>query len=362
MEVNSKSKEHKKRIALLCFLCKRLLTKPVLLFVLGFTPIIMVSIELYFLQDTKGYQVGICSESESQWNKELIALFIDNNEQYEGIIEFVFYDNQLEMIHDIQSNYVDCGYILQENLQKRVEEQQWNRQIITYSAPKFLAKSVVDEIFIRYFFEYCSNQWYVRYLAENEVFSEINEDELKNKMQALLNQQSIGDETFQLEILELGGSDQESKITDATMTIFPLRGMCVIYIFFISLMSVLDSLKDRDNMMFIHLKKERMVTVFNIVTPVIISAISSLICFYLVGQWKGIVEFYQMFVYVVVVCLWSIVFSYIIKKESYFFMVLPVVLTVSILITPMFWDLGNIFSVIAFLEKGFPMYYYYFIN
>ena len=100
--------------------------------------------------EVQGIAVGVCAEDEK--GKELL----EKLESVEGIFRFQDYQNEEEMIRQIENGTLECGYVFPEGFYENILRGRTVRQITLYCSPASSAHKISYEVVFSELFEILS--------------------------------------------------------------------------------------------------------------------------------------------------------------------------------------------------------------
>lgn len=356
----------KKTGVILGTLFKRLMHRKGLLLCFLAMPMLILSMQALEQSSKSGIRAGIYMEADTEWNEKLAGLLTDTQEQ----IQFVRYQDLEAMQQDIVAERIECGYILQEDLQNRMGNKKWNNSVIVYESAHSMLTPIINEAFFQKIFTLVSGEWFEGYVANHEAYSEVERKELLAKVREGLQDQLENGNTFHAEHIYVdtaagytGGTDTQADTGEDAAAgrdgqVFPVRGIAAVMIFVCGLIGIFDCIADRKEGPFLIMGKRLAVHLLDIALPVAAAAVIALLTFFFAGEWKGMVEIPGIFVYSILVIFWCFLFSLPVRSEKTMAVWLPVFVLCSLILTPVFLDLGTFIPVFRLLEKWLPVTYY----
>lgn len=357
----------KKTGILLKLLTGRLLHRKSFVCCLVLIPLLIFSFSVWEREDKTGVKAGVFTEEENEWNVNFLSLLTEP----ESEIQFIQYRNLKRMTQDIVSGHIECGYILHDDLQNRMENKKWDNAVIVYESPESMLTSVVNEVFFERLFTCVSEEQVEGYVAERAEYREINSGKPEEEFRERLKEREAGGETFEVEyhyagICPSGGEDSSGEENGSggkggsggEHGVFPFRGMIAMLIFLSGLLGIFDVIKDRKEPVFLRTGRRKAVLFADIAIPVLLAAVFSLISVFFSGKWKGTVEIPAMIVYSIIVIVWCTVFSLFVRNENGMAVCLPVLIIYSLICTPVLIDTGLFSPVFTVLGKWIPTVWY----
>lgn len=221
----------------------RILTKRLLLkksFVLCLLLTVLVSV------------VAVQAEKQSQ-TKVYAAVYTEDGElgevlsAYDGLIKFLLFDTEEELKRSVLTGKTECGYILQEDLQKQIMQGRGSWAVTVYESADSTLTKLVNEVLFERIFYVISSKLYEGYIAENEDFQtvkeEIGEKELRKAAINALKEKRTDGSTFTFSLFkeenaEESGGNSEQKAQ------FPVWAVALAEVFFCGIIGVPDACED----------------------------------------------------------------------------------------------------------------------
>ncbi len=351
----------KETYVIIRILCKRLLYRKGLFLCLLAIPFLMLAVQALEKDGETDILAGVYTEQESTWNEQLRRLLTETD----GSIQFVSYQDFEVMQQDIVAGRIECGYILQEDLQNRMERQHWNHAVTVYESAHSLLTPVINEVFFEQLFTLVSSEWFEGYVANYEGFAEIDRQELWKAIRLRLREQLengtlFSVEHYDIEEYEVESSREETSVPSgqAEVRVFPVRGIAAVMILLCGLIGLFDSIADRSSGPFPVKRRQKTVSVLDVVLPVSAATTLGLVTLVFSGEWKGAVEIPQMFLYSILVVIWCLLLGLFIQSEKVLAVLLPVLVLCSLILPPVFLDLSAFLPGFGVLEKWLPVTYY----
>lgn len=356
----------RERMVLCGILTKRLLCKKSFWVILCLLLLCMIGVRELEKGSETTVQVAVCAENDSAWKEAL--------KKETGLIQFYFCDSVEQLKRDVVTGSAECGYVLTEDLQKKVEEDDWYWSIEVYeSSQSMLTRTINETVFSRIFYV-ISSEWYAGYIAEKADLETAEEVENKGVILEVL-RSSMGDgSTFSvvteyvdrnaLPAYGQGGAGQQTDMQPekepqaGNRGVFPVRGVAAAGIFLCGLLGAGDVLRDKRKGYFIG--KPRIWTgAFTIGLPVFFAAVGAYIALWVTATDRGVVrELFLLGGYVLLVTVYALVLQWIVRKEHLLAGMIPFLFLGSLVCAPVFIDLGSIFPVFGILENLFPATWY----
>ncbi len=182
-----------------------------------------------------GITIGVCAEDEKglQLLKKL--------QTEKGIFQFVGYSNEEEMIRQVESGALECGYLLPNGFYDQLLKGKTAHQITLYYSPASSAHKVSYEAVFAELFELLSEDFLREYLKENGYAEGIESEKAKERLLDLNAQYMGNGSTFHF-VYET----MEHQTDEKPQNLNTLRGCIGIVIFFMSLLGFGNCLEQRN--------------------------------------------------------------------------------------------------------------------
>lgn len=338
---------------ILKILMKRLFHRKAFLACLAAIPFLVFGMQELEKGSDTYIRAGVYMEKETAWNQKLCTLLTKTD----GRIQFTPYHNLDEMQQDIVSERIECGYILQEDLQNDMLSNKWNNSVPVYQSAHSMLTPVVNEVFFKELFTLVSEDWFEGYVANQEEFSPVEKEKLREISKERLQKYLENGSTFFVEYHYLD-TNSKNEGTETERSVFPVRGMTAVMILLCGLIGIFDCIADRERGPFPILGRKKTVFCLDLMLPVFSGAAIGLIVLFFTGIWKGMVEIPAMLGYSILVIIWCMLFRLLVRNQKQLAAVLPLILLCSMLLTPVFVDLSSLLPAFQVLEKLIPVTYY----
>ncbi len=320
----------------------------ILIFTLG-----MLAMRIYFYinpveDEVQGIAVGVCAEDEK--GEELL----EKLESVEGIFRFQDYQNEEEMIRQIENGTLECGYVFPEGFYENILRGRTVRQITLYCSPASSAHKISYEVVFSELFEILSEDILRRYLEEN-YFLEGKELQEARERVLSLNRQYAGDgSTFHFVYETL-----EEKEAEKPENLNILRGLIGVIIFFMSLLGLGNCLDQRNLYQILPGKSGRIFRSGCIHAAVFGSIFIGGICIFLSGTDSGIFhEIKGLFIYALILEVYLRGLYLLVRKSTVLYGMLPALLLGCCLFSPVFIKTGRYLPGADWISFLFPVTYY----
>ncbi len=296
----------------------------------------------------QGIAVGGYAEDEK--GRELL----EKLESVEGIFRFQTYQDEEEMIRQIENGTLECGYVFPEGFYENILRGRKVRQIILYCSPASSAHKISYEVVFSELFEILSEDILRTYLEENH-FLERGELQAARESVLALNKQYAGNgSTFHFVYETV-----EEKEAERPENLNTLRGIIGVIIFFMCLLGFGNILDQRTLYQILPEKSGRIFRSGCIHVTVLGSILTGGICIFLSGMGSGVLnEIQGLFIYALVLEGYLRALQLFIKKSKVLYGLLPAVLLGCCLFCPVFIKIGRYLPGADWISFMFPVTYY----
>lgn len=234
---NTQSMSKKKMPPIILILLKRQFYKKSLLACLLVSSLLSVMIVKLEQKSETTVIAGVYAEDE-----HLIKLLEDRN----GLVKFTFYKSIEELKENVVKGKVECGYVLQEELQNDIVNGNGNWSITVYQKADSTLTLLINEVLFERIFYNITSEWYEGYIANSKYFetikAEIGVDQLKTKAKEALWEKQNDGSTFSVMVKAPDGYVTQEERNVAS---YPLWLVLICNLFFSALIGVRENYVDR---------------------------------------------------------------------------------------------------------------------
>lgn len=279
-----------------------------------------------------------------------------------SVLGFYMSNSIEELYKNIENGDTDCGYVFSKDITKQLDSQSYKGCITLIKSSSQFISSISNEVVFSALFRIYGKTIATNYINSSSLFSSIKTSAIKmaeEKYDYYVN----GAATFYIDFETLssnGTTDTLSSIEVETSS-FPIRGILSILIFIAGLFGCIQWLKDSENGVFAPMSYsfQHISRILYIIIPTGLFAISSLITIYLAGiQLSFWIELKSMVLYILLIIVFGLLLSYIIRKSTLLISLIPVFIIGSLVLCPVFINIGTFLPVANILNKLFLPYYY----
>lgn len=313
-----------------------------------------------------------------------IALFVQNGQEGElgerlvqaltgrtdddGMFRFYLSQDEQQLKDDVVSRRAECGYVIEEDLQGRLDRGSYKRAITVYASPSTVTAELSTEVVFSVMMELYNRDLLEHYVMEGEAFELMGEPgnparkDAAEKAGQLYDAWIASGETFHFTY----ASPDDSGTADiaasaAAPSVFPVRGLVAVCLFVIGLYGMVITGTDERKGLFLPLPYRDRIPcrIACMAGPVCMAAVSGLLAIWLGGSSQGFLkELAAMGGYLVLVVAFSFVFGTVCKSPQVLCCLIPFFLIGSLLFCPVILDAGQVFPAFRTIGKLFLPYYY----
>ena len=302
-----------------------------------------------------GIKTGIFAEDEA--GERLFSKL----QEEEGIFDFALYNDQEEMLRQIENGSLECGFVLPEGFYENLEQGKMMRQIVLYYSPASSAHKISYEVVFGHLFELLSDHVlsdYVEYTREAGIFGhEEREDFSENLLEEILEKNeyySQNGSTFSFLYEQIG---KEGKQEAQSLNV--VKGCIAVVVFLMSLLGLANSYESKAIQGGLSKSRQRKIreTALNIF--ILGSILLGGILLILSGSGEGFKkEALGLMVYFVILEIYIRMLKLIIRTSEAVYGLIPVLILGSLLFCPVFIQIKAYLPIAEAVEKLFPVSYY----
>lgn len=289
-----------------------------------------------------------------------------------GLFRFYLCDREEQVKEEVASKRAECGYVISEDLRRKLDEKDYRRCIQVYSAPSTVLASLSTEVVAAALMKLYDREIFLDYIVESEDVRQAvawlgaaagadasgAEEILRSRAGAVYDKWMGNGSTFRF---EYGYRGSRGQVPEEKPRVFPVRGLVAVYLFLVGLYSAVLVGEDQARGLFLPLPgpRRRLCALAALAAPVSLAAVSAFGalkaggCLVEPGR-----ELAVMGVYLAAVCIFSAAMKVVCRKPQVLCCGIPVFLVGSLLFTPVFLDIGQFFPALGWVEKLFlPSYY-----
>ncbi|MBO5460611.1 MAG: hypothetical protein J5983_02285 [Ruminococcus sp.] len=317
----------------------------------GICMIILLVSQIH-LPSANNINVGIASSNDEYGQKMMEAL-----KEMDSIFTFVEYDNAKKLTKDVEAGRLECGFILEEDFQERIQKDDL-KDIVTYvCTPQTTKGEVVKETVYAAFLQVYGEE----ILIDNEetVFGRKNEAItsmlLEEYQHNLKNSRLLEMKT------EIVSADNMESVAEETADVLPVQGIAGALLFLMLWFEAGRKFEKSGSYVYaaLDMQNRNIFEYCGYLAAVTIPAVITVLLILLLGQGRSVwKEMLAMMVFVFIGCLWILAVGKLFKKSTTFLSWAMTIVLIQALICPVFVDLAVYFPALGLIRKIFPLEWY----
>ena len=314
-------------------------------------------------RDEEGIVIAVYSPEKEE---SLGGRLLDRLEEYgDGMFSFCVCSSEEEVSQAVASRQAECGYVLPEDLEKRLDEGDYRRAVRVYRAPSTAAAQMASEVVYSLLAQEYDRKILTDYVQRDEVFDFLDggadEERLEasERAGALYDVYSSNGSTFRFSYQEDSENDQEAASQGDT--VFPVRGLASVLVFTAGIYGAAVLKEDEACGLFLRLPFQirGLCKSAGLGAPVALAALSGLAALLVCGQWttwQG--EFGRMALYGIAVVVFGRILERLVPSSRTICCLLPFLIIASLVFCPVFVDLGQLWPEVRMGGRFLlPTYY-----
>ncbi len=298
-----------------------------------------------------GIKTGIFAEDEA--GERLFSKL----QEEEGIFDFSLYDDQEEMLRQIENGSLECGFVLPEGFYENLEQGKMMRQIVLYYSPASSAHKISYEVIFGHLFELLSDHVlsdYVEYTKEAGISGQEETEKLLEEILEKNEYYSQNGSTFSF-LYEQIGKEGEQEVQPLNI----VKGCIAVMVFLMSLLGLADSYESKAILGGLPKSRQREVRETALNISILGSILLGGILLILSGRGEGFKkEVLGLMVYFVILEIYIRLLKLIIKTSEAVYGLIPILILGSLIFCPVFIQIKSYLPIAELIEKLFPVSYY----
>lgn len=342
---------------------KRLLKKPSFLILLLLLPLCTFALTKLSQKSDSTIQVGIylnLQNADSLAQSTYEILLAD-----ESIVQFHGYQKKEELLHDIKTKQIDCGYFLPDKLLEALAKNGSGDTIQVFYPPDSLSAKMLNEKVYGAIIQEYSFDILKEFVSKEEIFSYMDSEQMNKELRNGYDLYRSNNSTFTFEYgySENGKTDSNHSLTENPLDYLtlPIRGMLAVFILAAGFSGGLLWYTDYKNGIYQQVSGSLSgyVQFITIWIPVFYTGIASLLCIYLSGlNASFFTELASMLFYCILVTGFCSLLRLLIPTEIMYACAMPIIALVSLIACPVFTDFSIYIPSLKLLRLFLPPYYF----
>ena len=350
--------------------CKRYARRLSFLAVLFLLPIGAMAVHQFQKTGNQGIDIAISVEGggENRLGQRLMDSLVDRSLGADsGMFHFYACEDEAQARDDVASNRAECGYVIYEGLQEKLQAGKYKRSIGVISSPSTVTASLSTETVFAALMKLYDRKLLEDYVAKEEMFASLGNVGSEARGEAAAQAGSLYDKwlgngsTFRFEYSFLGQEEAQKGGKEAEAEVFPVRGLVAVYVFVAGLYGAVVACQDSERGLFLPLA-------YGVRTPCKIASIAAPVA--MTGAagplalWTGRTlgplpgELAAMCLYCGFVSVVSWLLCLVCRKSQILCCTIPFFIIGSLVLCPVFVDAGRFFPVLEQVGRMFPPWHY----
>ncbi|MDD3252835.1 MAG: hypothetical protein PHV18_09765 [Lachnospiraceae bacterium] len=293
------------------------------------------------------------------------VLTADREQSSDSLFRFYRCASEEQVKEDVAARRAECGYVVEDDLRKRLNDRDFKRCIRVYSAPSTVTAPLSSEVVLSRLLELYDPEVLRDYVQKAELFDGISlrESEKRSRLAEeaveLYETWKGNGSTFRFVYQWTDGGGDRAE--ESQVRLFPVRGLVAVYLLVTGMYSAAVNLADERRGLFLAVSYRYRVFCrgISLAAPVLLAACSGMAMLVLArAAISPCRELVGMIWYGAAVVIFSGVLRVVCRKEAVICGLIPFFLVGSLLFCPVFLDMGRFVPELSFVEKFFlPGYY-----
>lgn len=340
--------------------CKRLIKKPLLIFTILLMPLATLLLRQCSTRQDAMLRVALCLDpspaqaSASPASEELLKHMASLSD---ASISFYLCKDKKELVRDVKSRKANCGYLIPANLEERIPNYvQKGAPFLTVIREKEDATTrIVDEIVLSK--NYGSIAFHIL-----EDFLEKNTDTSPDKEKLMQTFQSHASNELLFQFQYLSGEENailQKKSIGILM--LPLRGIVAAILLLACMAGELICFQDRMEGRYhqMNRRQKRLAALYSLLIPGLAAAIAALASIKIAGISGNLFrEFPAMACYLFACLGLASLLGKLLPSQGFYLASMPIMLLLSLLLAPVFIDLGSLLPAMRKMGDLLPATWY----
>lgn len=333
--------------------CKRQLKHPFFIVMLLLMPAALWGFSRLEQQDSGKIAVALYGEEQ-----ELVSEISSNLTAQDGMFQFYVCESEQMLKDDVASRKAECGYMFTEDFKKKLDERNFKRSIKVYAAPSTIMEELAKEVVFASVIEAYGKVILEQFLDQSDIFTAPDMEQLQNELIGIYELQQRQGRTFSFRYETLSTEPIEDSVARIA---FPVKGMLAIYLMVIGMFSAVTVMKDQRRGLFVTLPYGYAIPckLAVLAAPVFLAGVSAWLTLLVTGNaeaiWK---EAAALMVYLLLVTFVCYLWKLIVRDPLLLCSLIPIFILASLVICPVFFDIGQWLPGVAKLRYLLLPYYY----
>lgn len=351
----------KKSVLMFYLLCKRQLKQPVLVLLLISMPIMGLIFRAIPSMHEGGIpSVALYAQSSNETANAVIEHIISNNDG----IHFYRADSVDELESAVIAKDAQCGFIFDDNMKDNILDNKANDSVTLVSNGGDSVTGTVTQIVFSSIMTVLTKDISIKYMEEHDFFNKIRWPLAMEYFNSQFDTIYASGSSLQINFKTLitdSSSEYDTIDMKSQNSTLPVRPLVGVLIFVACILGVHKWLSDRESGVFIPMSRSTVMAsrFLYVIVSVLLFSISGVITVVLSGfALSASDEIMLTFLSIVANVIFGVLLTFIIKKSRTIIALLPVLIICSLLICPVFTDIGIYMPLIRLVNKFLPPTYF----
>ncbi|MBS6645496.1 MAG: ABC transporter permease [Clostridiaceae bacterium] len=336
-----------------CLSCKRQLKHPGYLILLLFLPLVLYGAAKMEAKDEEGVKIALYVEGGDLAERTVASLM-----ERDSVFDFYRCDTVEELEREVSSKQAECGYIFYEDLEERLNEEKYRRSIGLCTSPATVISPLASEVVFAALMEQYGRVLLENYVINEQGFEPLDEKQAWAELSELFDMYRTNHSTFAFAYDTIDGGN----IQDVTVkTGFPVRGVAAVMVFIAGIFASVMLLEDEKKGLYIPVPYSQKLwcKAASVLALVFLAAVSGLVSLKVTGNMGNFgYELACMAVYVILVSGFAFLLKSVVRNGAVICCLIPFFIIGSLILCPVFLDVGQWLPDIKIAQRLFLPYYY----
>lgn len=347
----------KKLFLWIWLLMKRQLKNPaVTAFLLGIPVAAIIFANIPSMSEAQEPRIGIVVSDSDELSMRILEQLL--NREYS--VEFCRVPNYEALKEGVRSKQLECGYVFDSSLTEKYRKKQYDNSILQVQGNSEFIPSMAKEILFSAVFSVCAKDMAVDYVDNSQIF-EKHHDRAKEMVANSYDAYMEGSGTFYMKFSRLEAADNGRVVAiDEKEGLFPVRGILAVLVYLAGLFGCVQWKMDKEKGVFLTMSHGFFIVSRPLyaMIPTFLFAVSAEVTMAVTNTADYPAELWRMLLYVVGIVLFSWLLNFIIPSSRGAVAVIPVLLTLSMVLCPIFVNILTTVPAAKYLARLLLPYYY----
>ncbi len=307
---------------------------------------------------------AVCNHDTSRDGEEFEKVIYKTS----SIYHFYTVDSDEQLKKDVLSGKANIGFVIPEGFFESSAHINGIKQITEYTTNSSRLPNVGHEIFFSKLFKMISYEVVLEELDNNLVNAVTTSlPDVENGEELLISAKEELSEVYFESVDDSGVYENQfndendyDSMVKKNKTELPIRKFAGLFIFVVALLGTSAYLTDKEKN--IYLLADRgarfQLRVTHILASILPISMAAYIALVIIKEMHPGTLLLRMLAYMLYVSLFSVILGAVLRKSSYFYRVLPVILVLTLVFSGVFFDMGKYNALMKHLSMVFPPYFF----